>query len=1108
MSSINFINTTTHNKTVQRTPINNITKTECKVIYNNIQQGLPIKNPRTGKSIVYHSPITQKILKTCYTKYKMTQLPNVINPRNLFGNATPPQLSPSSNSPPGSRANSPPGSRANSPPGAKVNSQPGSKVNSQPGSRANSPPGSKVNSQPGSKVNSPPGAKVNSQPGSKVNSQPGSKVNSPPGAKAKLSFANVADTIKKSTDKKKFEKITEEQCRNVINQIATNKPIENPLTGYEITKTSGITKYILYHCYYTKNIKEVEDVVNVNTLGPKPSSTKISVQIPNIYNDIYNKFNDLRSNYSEQKLYDLIIESEILIDLTYFINYIESCKKIEKQQTITYEQLTTHINHLLSLCEINTKNKIMCYDDIFLNDFALLKSKNIITESIQNNKFNIDHCYFYEDIYKNNLNPYTYDENDIILLNAAFNRIYIFNYNTNFTFAPNNKYIFKLKNPQLLNNIISENNKTLPKYFAHNFIDKTETNNKLNYLTAFLNCFSQDFLQNIEITENESIKKFSTINALFPNIKTRECEDLTTILFNNTSFNLLKILMPITANNFDGTICHSTVDKNVYLYNLLNYQSYNIPLPDLLNISKAYKNYGIRPFSTDLNNALSNFVNDPNIEISDEIKTRIMKTFDFINQNYSEKSINYDKSIFVFHGTSGKLNSDTITALLSTSFNINIAITYASHNINPHIYVFRINTNTIKYINFNDNLQQLLLLPGTKIIEKGTLNNSNYTFILCDIEIPHQNYIKKLIHKIKTYKSKYRLTSYPIKIQNYTNDYINVISYPTNIYNNNTIFRNTVYKTYDNKYLFCNMLQESANKDNVFLNLKYTIHQLIINNIYSYFLTDNIIKYNLLDFNNGKILTGWKYDNTLINTANKPDYKYDFNFIIIDILCNNFDLANKISYLITTDNKVKKVWFKTTGIFNGVALQTITSDDTDSLNTIFEKDKNTIINNTEIYKNNKQDIKPFVDKYIALIQQFKTDNIINKIIENYTDLIDNVLDIPQSKEEYKDIKILLDTIQKYFNAKVDYMLALNKNDLILQINNKMSLLGGKDKKLSSSSLDKSIIPKKSNKKQQEYMDTNPTTYDEYSYEITPQYYSSSQTISSKSFEAIYKKYYT
>ena len=110
-------------------------------------------------------------------------------------------------------------------------------------------------------------------------------------------------------------------------------------------------------------------------------------------------------------------------------------------------------------------------------------------------------------------------------------------------------------------------------------------------------------------------------------------------------------------------------------------------------------------------------------------------------------------------------------------------------------------------------------------------------------------------------------------------------------------------------------------------------------------------------------------------------------------------------------------------------MQTITIEDTNSLNTIFEKDKNTIINNNEIYRNNKKDIKPFVDKYIALIQQCKTDNIINKIIEQYTHLIDNVLDIPQTTEEYTDIKILLDTIQKYFNAKVDYMLTLNKNDL-------------------------------------------------------------------------------
>ena len=97
--------------------------------------------------------------------------------------------------------------------------------------------------------------------------------------------------------------------------------------------------------------------------------------------------------------------------------------------------------------------------------------------------------------------------------------------------------------------------------------------------------------------------------------------------------------------------------------------------------------------------------------------------------------------------------------------------------------------------------------------------------------MPHQNYIKKLIHKIKTYKSKYRLTSYPIKIQNYTNDYVNVVSYPNNIYDNNTIFRNTVYKTSDNKYLLCNMLEESANKHNNYV-------FMILNKLFRSFLSE------------------------------------------------------------------------------------------------------------------------------------------------------------------------------------------------------------------------------------------------------------------------------
>ena len=101
MSSINFNTTKSHNKIVSSTRIN-ITKEECKVIYNNIKNDLPITNPKTGLQLVYHSPITQKILRTCYTKYKMKKLPDVIDTRNLFGNKTPPQLSSASSGSSGS----------------------------------------------------------------------------------------------------------------------------------------------------------------------------------------------------------------------------------------------------------------------------------------------------------------------------------------------------------------------------------------------------------------------------------------------------------------------------------------------------------------------------------------------------------------------------------------------------------------------------------------------------------------------------------------------------------------------------------------------------------------------------------------------------------------------------------------------------------------------------------------------------------------------------------------------------------------------------------------------------------------------------------------------
>ena len=121
LKKITFSSIPSHNKKVASTNVNP-TKEQCETIYDNITKGLPVINPKTGNVLKYDSPITQKILRICYKKYKMKKLPDVIDPRNLFGNKTPPQLSPASSpsgSPPAARKSSPSGS----PPAARKQSR-------------------------------------------------------------------------------------------------------------------------------------------------------------------------------------------------------------------------------------------------------------------------------------------------------------------------------------------------------------------------------------------------------------------------------------------------------------------------------------------------------------------------------------------------------------------------------------------------------------------------------------------------------------------------------------------------------------------------------------------------------------------------------------------------------------------------------------------------------------------------------------------------------------------------------------------------------------------------------------------------------------------------
>ena len=55
--------------------------------------------------------------------------------------------------------------------------------------------------------------------------------------------------------------------------------------------------------------------------------------------------------------------------------------------------------------------------------------------------------------------------------------------------------------------------------------------------------------------------------------------------------------------------------------------------------------------------------------------------------------------------------------------------------------------------------------------------------------------------------------------------------------------------------------------------------------------------------------------------------------------------------------------------------------------------------------------KQNVDKYIILVQKIKTDDILDKIIKSFEFFINNVSNIPDTSEEYKQLKIFIDIIK-------------------------------------------------------------------------------------------------
>jgi hypothetical protein len=176
------------------------------------------------------------------------------------------------------------------------------------------------------------------------------------------------------------------------------------------------------------------------------------------------------------------------------------------------------------------------------------------------------------------------------------------------------------------------------------------------------------------------------------------------------------------------------------------WQPFDIAPANIRLLELDYKNNGISPYSKYLNETIYKVITEEYASVKalliadriDKMKTRIKNTIGI----YKNKTINpkyKNKKIYLYHGTKNRLHNidgkDTdieILGFLSTTLNIYTASLYSGVGINNTglIYIIEVD-DTHSYINLNDNLNQILILPLSRIRIIMEFNGGGIRVILC-----------------------------------------------------------------------------------------------------------------------------------------------------------------------------------------------------------------------------------------------------------------------------------------------------------------------------------------------------------------------------------------
>jgi hypothetical protein len=228
--------------------------------------------------------------------------------------------------------------------------------------------------------------------------------------------------------------------------------------------------------------------------------------------------------------------------------------------------------------------------------------------------------------------------------------------------------------------------------------------------------------------------------------------------------------IPLNHQNID-----SLTNQN-YCYPMsTEWQPLEIDLAFLKLLELDYKNHGVAPYSTYLNETIYKVITDEYASVKSLIhanriqamRKRIINTIGV----YKDKTrkLNYkNKKIYLYHGTKNRLHSIggkekeiEILGFLSTSLSVYIASYYSGLAINNVglIYIIEVD-DTQSYINLNDLLNQILILPLSRIKIIMEFNVGAIRIILCRLfrtPIPaHNNLLyNKLLDQNMIYANTY-----------------------------------------------------------------------------------------------------------------------------------------------------------------------------------------------------------------------------------------------------------------------------------------------------------------------------------------------------------------